>query len=434
MSLIFTEQLDKPSKLRSKPSNLLRPIFGALYGFDSTAVATFTTLTIADTDTNAIGADDTITFTVQPSVEIAAGGTLTLTGMQGTQTADNASLTVGGAGAAIFGSSGSWTQSTGTLVLTVAGGQSLPTGSDTVITFTLTNSASVQSGKTVSVSSSTFTTANATGTILNTVATYNVTTRDTEANITASTPSNPSGEVTNAYGTDTNDLYVYDGSTWYIYNNDSLFANTYSVDFDGTNDYMDVGNDSSLSISGALSITAWIYADSLSGFPMIMSKRESIAAHAYQFYSTGNKLNYNNGTIVQSTGTISTGAWTHVGVTFDGSGGVSFYINGSSAGTATAASTNPTNTGAVTIAKAFNGNYFNGKIDELAIFNSALSSSNITSIYNSGVPADISSLNPLGWWRMGDNNGGVGTTITDQGSGGNNGTLTNGPTFSTNVP
>jgi hypothetical protein len=131
-------------------------------------------------------------------------------------------LTVGGAGAAIFGSSGSWTQSTGTLVLTVAGGQSLPTGSNTVITFTLTNSASVQSGKTVSVSSSTFATANATGSILNTVATYNVTTRDTEANILASTPSNPSGEVTNAYGTDTYDLYVWDGSAWYIYREDFM--------------------------------------------------------------------------------------------------------------------------------------------------------------------------------------------------------------------
>jgi len=223
MSLIFTEQLDKPSELRSKPSNLLRPIFGALYGFDSTAVApanTFTTLTVADTDTNAIGVADTITFTVQPSVAIAAGGTLTLTGMQGTQTADNASLTVGGAGAAIFGSSGSWTQSTGTLVLTVAGGQSLPTGSDTVITFDLTNASSVQSGKTVSVSSNTFTTANATGTVLDTIAIFNVTTRDTEVNILASTPTNPNGEVNIALGTDTGYYYIYDGSGWYIYNND----------------------------------------------------------------------------------------------------------------------------------------------------------------------------------------------------------------------
>lgn len=50
---------------------------------------------------------------------------------------------------------------------------------------------------------------------------FNVTTRDTEANILASTPSNPSGEVNIAFGTDTSDFYVYDGSAWYIFNNDS---------------------------------------------------------------------------------------------------------------------------------------------------------------------------------------------------------------------
>ena len=73
-------------------------------------------------------------------------------------------------------------------------------------------------------------------------------------------------------------------------------------------------------------------------------------------------------------------------------------------------------------------------IDEVSFFNSALSASNVADIYNSGVPNDISSLSPVGWWRMGDNNSGSGTTITDQGSGGNDGTLTNGPTFSTTVP
>ena len=53
-----------------------------------------------------------------------------------------------------------------------------------------------------------------------------------------------------------------------------------------------------------------------------------------------------------------------------------------------------------------------------------LSQSDITIIYNSGVPNDLSSLNPLSWWRMGDEanfTGGV-WTLTDQGSGGNDGT------------
>ena len=235
--------------------------------------------------------------------------------------------------------------------------------------------------------------------------------------------------------TDAGSIVVYDSGSWRTFANDAVsFSNTYSVDLDGANDYIQLGNDSSLSISGALSITAWVKFDSLTGYPMILSKRAGASSHAYQFYSTGSKINYNNGTIVQSSGTITTGTWTHIGVTFDGSGGVSFYINGSSAGTATAASSNPTNSGSLTIGKAYNGNYFNGKIDEVALFNSALSSSQVASIYNSGVPGNISSLSPLGWWRMGDNNSGAGTTITDQGSGSNNGTLTNGPTFSTDIP
>jgi len=170
---------------------------------------------------NGAGNDNTLTFTVNPSASISAGSTLTIAGLTGSQTSDSGSLTVGGAGASIFGSSGSWTQSSGTLVLTVAGGQSVPTGSDTVITFTLTNPATTSSGVTgITLASSGFTTADISGTFLNAITLFNVTTRDTEANIKASTPTNPSGEVNIAYGTDTNDFYIWDGSAWYIFNND----------------------------------------------------------------------------------------------------------------------------------------------------------------------------------------------------------------------
>jgi len=88
--------------------------------------------------------------------------------------------------------------------------------------------------------------------------------------------------------------------------------------------------------------------------------------------------------------------------------------------------------------------HFVGLIDEVSIIGSALSDGGVSSgetaggdiatLYNSGVPADISSFSPVGWWRMGDNDSGSGTTITDQGSGSNDGTLTNGPTFSSTVP
>jgi hypothetical protein len=169
------------------------------------------------------GTTNTLTFTVNPSLAISAGSTLTIAGLTGSQTSDSASLTVGGTNAAIFGSSGAWTQSSGTLILTVAGGQSVPTGSDTVITFTLTNPASTNAGVSgVTLASSGFTTANLSGTFLNSIATYNVTTRNTQANILASTPTNPTDEVNIAFGTDTYDFYIYaDDGTWLIFNNDS---------------------------------------------------------------------------------------------------------------------------------------------------------------------------------------------------------------------
>jgi len=181
---------------------------------------TFDTATLENGQTN-LDNTNILTFTVQPSRDISAGDSITLTGLTGSQTADG-SLTLSGSGASVFGSAGSWTQSTGTLVLTVDTGQTLSTGSDTVITFNLTNPATVSSGVSgVTLSSSGFTQASISGTFLNTVDLFNVTTRDTEANILASTPTLSAGEAGIAFGTDTNDFYIYDGSAWYIFNNDS---------------------------------------------------------------------------------------------------------------------------------------------------------------------------------------------------------------------
>lgn len=183
----------------------------------------FSTSTLTDS-TNLSNNNNVFTFTVQPSANISAGNTITIAGLTGSATVDNASLTVGGAGAAIFGSSADWTQSTGTLVLTVAGGQTLSTGSDTVITFTLTNQATSSGVTSVTLSSSGFVDSTITGTYLESSANkYNIpdsTDQQTEATIVALSPTNPSGEVTVKFGSDTYDLYVWDGSAWYIYNND----------------------------------------------------------------------------------------------------------------------------------------------------------------------------------------------------------------------
>ena len=75
--------------------------------------------------------------------------------------------------------------------------------------------------------------------------------------------------------------------------------------------------------------------------------------------------------------------------------------------------------------------------DEIAIFNSNLSSNMVTRIYNSGVPTDLTSYNPVVWWRMEEGHNFFGSTVADSGTDGatrRDLTLINGPTFTTDIP
>jgi hypothetical protein len=210
------------------------------------------------------------------------------------------------------------------------------------------------------------------------------------------------------------------------------FANQYSVSLDGTDDYMVVSQDSSINITGDLTLSAWINLDSLGTFQGIITKRSSTTNYQFYVRNTNVLSFYDGARLVNDSVALTSGSWIHVAVVVNGSN-LTFYRNGSASATGSGVSVS-SNTVDLTVGEILGSNFLNGKVDECAVFDSALSASDITAIYNSGVPNDITSLNPVGWWRMGDNNGASGTTITDQGSGGNDGTLTNGPTFSTDVP
>ena len=290
---------------------------------------------------------------------------------------------------------------------------------------------------------------------------FNISTRDTEANILASTPTNPTDEVTVTYGTDTGDFYIYDGSAWYVYKDDG-FSNTYSLSFDGTDDYVNVGSVDSTLSNTVFSYSVWFKLDHTSqtihsiiaqdnnytasnttrGFFLVFDNRSSTNSNriSASVYGAGNvvykDLRFNELDTPDSN-------WHHFVFTcdipndtyqayFDGSAiSPSFSQNGSGGAPS---SMYQNNLDLYIGSRQYTGRPFKGNIDEVALFNTALNSSQVTSIYNNGAPAGISSLNPVHWYRMGDNESGTGTTITDQGSGGNNGTLTNGPTFSTDVP
>lgn len=254
--------------------------------------------------------------------------------------------------------------------------------------------------------------------------------------------------------TDAGAVVVYDSGSWRTFANEvSAFSNAYSVDLDGSNDYIDCGGVSDFSFTNgagtdsAFSISAWVKFDSISK-ARIISKDVSTGSREYLFgTNNSSKVNMLLGTgsvnlDIQNNTAINTTAWFHIVTTYDGSksaSGLKVYVN------ADASSLSDNSVGSYSGMASTSGNlefgrfanghsFFNGLMDEVVVWDSELTSSQVTTLYNSGVPSDISSLSPLGWWRMGDNDSGTGTTITDQGSGGNNGTLTNGPTFSTDIP
>jgi hypothetical protein len=228
-------------------------------------------------------------------------------------------------------------------------------------------------------------------------------------------------------------------------------GNQYSVSFDGTDDYVDTGNKFDF-IQQTLNFTisAWVkfedYSDARNQYILHTTDSGSRIGlmlwfdNRYGQNYLRSRLMASGSSYAQFMNAISDNNWHHVAVTCSQGGSIRLYVDGSELNSSTAPNTTTATAmhnfiigGALNTSGQPVGS-FGGNLDEVAIFNSELSASNVTAIYNSGLPDDISSLSPVGWWRNGDNDSGSGTTITDQGSGGNNGTLTNGPTFSTSVP
>ena len=181
--------------------------------------SSFETATLSDSNSQTSGTN-TITFTVQPGIDISAGGSITLTGLTSSQTVDG-SLTLSGAGASVFGSAGSWTQSTGTLVLTVDTGQTLSTGSDTVITFNLQNTATLgSSGVTATLNGTGHLQTSVTGTVLDTIHDSTLTFATIQVFNNESDFINDTGadDYTIVHAKDTDNLCVWNGSNWVIFN------------------------------------------------------------------------------------------------------------------------------------------------------------------------------------------------------------------------
>ena len=207
------------------------------------------------------------------------------------------------------------------------------------------------------------------------------------------------------------------------------------IRLDGVDDYVQFTSNPFITTS--LTYTAWVYVNSFGSNNAIFNIRGTL----FELNSGG--LGYWSDVQQGSTGasySFTTGSWNFIAVTQNNTA-VTLYVNGSQIGTSTLPSINMNFGGTNT---NFLGTYLggsrllNGKIGNAQIYNRALPNTEIENLYDAGVPIYLptSSIVNQGltvYYDFSNPNSypGSGTTVYDLSGYGNNGTLTNGPTFST---
>lgn len=210
-----------------------------------------------------------------------------------------------------------------------------------------------------------------------------------------------------------------------------------SLDFNGTNGYVTIPH-SSGQVATQMTMEAWVYVRSTTagGANILMKGNYGYGIHlGNDGCSPGNKLGYwvnaGCGSTILSTGTVPFNQWVHVAVvvTTSPSQTLTFYINGVNAGSSTSSSITINNGGNGPLILGMQGtgcscNYFNGKMDEVRIWNTALTQAQIQANMNNSVSPSSANLQV---YLRADN--ASGTTATDLSVNGTNGTLVNGMTW-----
>jgi len=167
---------------------------------------------------------------------------------------------------------------------------------------------------------------------------------------------------------------------------------SYAWDFDGINDYVSLGNNFTSFQGGDLTISLWAkITASLSGNQGLVTKDWTSHTDPYRSISIVNSngnyvlwLNDNgswNNNLITIASSPTTNVWHHIVVTRSGNTWTAYYDN-NSVGSTTASPTFTTTDWE--IGRARNLNYFDGSIDEVVFFNRALTSSEISALYNDG--------------------------------------------------
>jgi hypothetical protein len=139
--------------------------------------------------------------------------------------------------------------------------------------------------------------------------------------------------------------------------------------------------------SNAFSWSFWFNGNSSqTGIPLIIDTTSSTSPYpgVGVTYDGTNLSVLTSGGTVSPSATVASNTWYHVVLTHDGSGNFSFYVNNAPIFTNVSRPSNLYSGQNILLGDTTVWNKFNGSIDQVRIFNTALSAGNVTSLYNEG--------------------------------------------------
>ncbi len=170
-----------------------------------------------------------------------------------------------------------------------------------------------------------------------------------------------------------------------------------ALSFDGINDWLTVADSNSLDLTTGMTLEAWVNPTTINGWETVLLK-EATSELAYSLYADNNGTDSGGprrpaayvrqgGTSYTTVGSaqLAIGQWAHLAATYDGSA-LKLYVNSTLAGTFNVSGSINTTTGALRAGgNSVWSEWFNGLIDEIRVYNHALTQPEIQADMNTPI-------------------------------------------------